>query len=97
MEYINEGFTLPIPLNLLPTPVSIFYGIKACCKKVEKTNKPEGDINYGDEPSININSQMQPPNGNLPSPISKYENNNSKVMLITNNAISGKKNLNLFE
>lgn len=85
MEYINDGFTLPVPLNLLPTPVSIFYGIKTCCKKVEKTNEPEanGDINNADEPSININSQMQPPNGNLPSPISKYENNNSKVMLIT--------------
>lgn len=28
MEYIKQGFTLPIPLNLIPTPVQFYYSIR---------------------------------------------------------------------
>ena len=28
MEYIKEGFTLPVPLNLIPTPISTYNSIK---------------------------------------------------------------------
>ena len=84
MEYINDGFTLPVPLNLIPTPVSIYYMIKECLKRDEKTNmsKSNGDINNIEEPSVNINSQMQPQNGPVSTIFSKLDNN-SKVTLIS--------------
>jgi hypothetical protein len=84
MEYINDGFTLPVPLNLIPTPVSIYYMLKECLKRDEKTSmsKSNGDINNIEEPSVNINSQMQPQNGPVSTIFSKLENNNSKVTLI---------------
>ncbi len=83
MEYINDGFTLPVPLNLIPTPVSIYYMIKECLKRDEKTSisKSNGDINNIEEPSVNINSQMQPQNGPVSTIFSKMDNN-SKVKLI---------------
>jgi hypothetical protein len=34
MEYIKQGFTLPVPLNLIPTPLDTFHFIKSIIKKV---------------------------------------------------------------
>jgi hypothetical protein len=28
MEYIKEGFTLPVPFNLIPTPLCIYHGLR---------------------------------------------------------------------
>ena len=41
MDYLKEGFTLPVPLNLLPTPVSTFYSLKKFIKnyQLSKTEK----------------------------------------------------------
>ena len=36
MEYIKEGFTLPVPLNLLPTPVSTYNSIKKYISKYKE-------------------------------------------------------------
>ena len=78
MEYINDGFTLPAPLNLIPTPLSMYYAIKGYCQKYEKSKNANAnsECNIVDEPSVNINSQTQ--QANFAHNNSKYENN-SKV------------------
>lgn len=39
MEYIKDGFVLPVPLNLIPTPVSAYNSVKDFCKKYQETRK----------------------------------------------------------
>ena len=75
MEYINDGFTLPVPLNLIPTPLSIYYAMKACCKKYDKSKNAKSnlDSNIIEEISVNNASQVQQAN------FAHNSINNSKV------------------
>lgn len=36
MQYIKDGFTLPVPFNLIPVPASIFRRIKILFKKLKE-------------------------------------------------------------
>ena len=52
MEYIQEGATLPVPFNIIPTPKSFYYLIKnlidlVMCrrKKAEETTEKPKDLN----------------------------------------------------
>lgn len=38
MQYIRDGFTLPVPFNLIPVPASIFKLIKDCFKSFKDKN-----------------------------------------------------------
>jgi hypothetical protein len=45
MEFIKEGFTMPVPFNLVPTPKSFVYGAKRIIDKVlKKDKKYEADV-----------------------------------------------------
>lgn len=39
MEYIKERYTLPVPLNLIPTPMTTYNLLKVCFKKINECNK----------------------------------------------------------
>lgn len=39
MDYIKEGFTLPVPLNLIPTPIGIYEAIKWILAKIKQKKK----------------------------------------------------------
>jgi hypothetical protein len=70
MEYIREGFTLPVPLNLIPTPITTYYSIKEWREKrreLEDKKKNESMSNILDEqPSIiDIRPQTSIVNGNI--------------------------------
>ncbi len=45
MEFIREGSTLPIPLNLVPTPKSIVLSYKYLINFVKKKKQPMEEIN----------------------------------------------------
>jgi hypothetical protein len=74
MEYIKEGYTLPVPFNLIPTPLAISYTFKNLWKRIEekkskliKTNSIS--TNQIDEPSI----ELKAPTSDLPP--SMYKSN----------------------
>ena len=45
MEYINEGSTLPPPLNILPTPKGVYELFQKIITEVKK--KPNNNKNIG--------------------------------------------------
>jgi hypothetical protein len=66
MEYIKEGFTLPVPLNLIPTPITTYYSIKEWRerrKESDEKRRHESMSNIMDEqPSI---IEMRPQNSTM--------------------------------
>ena len=79
MEYIKEDnrYTLPVPFNLIPTPLAISYTFKNLWKRIEekkskliKTNSIS--TNQIDEPSI----ELKAPTSDLAS--SMYKSNSLK-------------------
>jgi hypothetical protein len=53
MEYIKEGFTLPVPLNLIPTPLSTYYSFKDWLEKRKDDKekaRQESVSNINEEP-----------------------------------------------
>jgi hypothetical protein len=42
MEYIREGFTLPVPFNLIPTPITTYYSIKEWREKRKEVGEKRG-------------------------------------------------------
>ena len=78
MEYIKEGFTLPVPLNLVPTPIGLYNSFKKLYKKfnaVKYKTQSSG--------SISVNSlEEQPSAYELKSQISTTFNQNQSI---TNN------------
>jgi hypothetical protein len=71
MEYIKDGFTLPVPLNLIPCPVSTYRSIKKIVENYKEKRKLKSSnsisINPMDElPSVfEHKSQMQPSNAQM--------------------------------
>jgi hypothetical protein len=63
MQYIKEGFTLPVPLNLIPTPGGLFHAVKFLIDKLRHGKQLEhaNSISFHstDEPSnIELKSQI---------------------------------------
>ena len=59
MEYIKEGFTLPVPLNLLPTPVSTYNSIRKYIKKYKERKakvEPESDLSMSKMSKKSVNT-----------------------------------------
>lgn len=71
MEYIKEDFTLPVPLNLLPTPISTYYSIRKYFKNLNENRKLKTQKSFStnpmdDQPSVyEMKSQISAPNGGL--------------------------------
>jgi hypothetical protein len=50
MEFIKEGATLPIPMNIIPTPAFIYESIKKlffCFKNSNNSDDNNNDFNMG--------------------------------------------------
>lgn len=86
MEYIKDGYTLPVPLNLIPTPVAVYFSFKEWYKKHKETKQSKESVSNPvsinvDEPT-NTNeckAQIQLP---VQGPAIKYERTISKVKSI---------------
>ncbi len=81
LEYIREGFTLPVPLNLIPAPHAIYRSnlIKKCWQRIKENQsklKQLNSISHMDEPpSFEMKSQ-------LPSPKTPNQTNSVKVRIL---------------
>ena len=68
MEYIKEGFTLPVPFNLIPRPISIYVSLKnmlKICRDSEKSiinnsNDDLATIYEVKSQNLNNNSKTEP-------------------------------------
>ncbi|RNA03569.1 Short transient receptor potential channel 6 [Brachionus plicatilis] len=60
MEYIKDGGTLPVPINIIPTPKSIFYMFKKltviCLRKKENTKHERSNLSDQFQLDIRNNS-----------------------------------------
>lgn len=79
MEYIKEGFTLPVPLNLLPTPVATYNSVKKCfvklkeraarsneeCKEIKEPQKSKSKSFYHEEQPSYYEMRSQPSGNQL--------------------------------
>lgn len=45
MQFIKQGFTLPIPLNLIPTPVTFYYSIRRIIDNWKKRREAAANRN----------------------------------------------------
>ena len=87
MEYIKDGYTLPVPLNLIPTPVSVYFSFKDWYKKYKEKNNGSASnpvsINADEPTSMNeFKAQIQIP---AQGPAVKLERTISKVIILKRN------------
>jgi hypothetical protein len=57
MQYIKEGFTLPVPLNLVPTPSGVYHAVKCMIER----------LRHGDRRLEHVNSISMHSTEDLPS------------------------------
>ena len=97
MQYIKDGFTLPVPFNLIPVPASIFKLIKKCFKSIKEKRTKESVNQIGGQSQIQveeITKNIDDSNGN---PISTKEPNNINTKPIKEDDKTNKTNYSVVE
>ena len=91
MEYIKEGFTLPVPLNLLPTPVSTYNSIKKYISKYQERKAKielEAEVSTAKMSKKSINT-LAYPNDDQPSMCEVRSQNSAHLQNGRNSAATG--------
>ncbi|XP_061163089.1 short transient receptor potential channel 6-like [Saccostrea echinata] len=78
MDYIGEGCTLPVPLNILGGPRALINNVAkacCCCKSADGIEEPSDDVSPSkiDPGHANTNGTSQAENGGLPVDMAAIE------------------------
>ena len=85
MEYIKEGFTLPVPINVIPTSSAIIDFVKAIRRRINKSQNAtransvshtafdDGVSQYELKSQVSGGGGNDLPNKNLPDKLNKVK------------------------
>ena len=88
IQYIKEGFTLPVPLNLIPTPNAVYHFVKFIYDKLSNNQKQLRQTNSN---SISHSAEELGSNFERKSQVSPTNSNNSTIKN-NNNNLTGSSN-----